>query len=70
MKLSACGELEIDAGEFVATLEHRQGLKIACLEEIALHKGYTTFAAMEPTLARFGKSSYAMYIHRIAVSLS
>lgn len=59
----------LDAGEFVATLERRQGLKIACLEEIALRLGYTTLDAMEPWLARLGKSSYAAYVRRVAGSL-
>ncbi len=56
----------IDAGEYVATLERRQGLKISCPEEIALHKGFTTIEAMQPWLHRLGKSEYAAYIRRIA----
>ncbi len=55
----------IDAGEFVATLERRQGLKICCPEEVALRQGFTSLAAMEPWLARLGKSDYAAYIRRI-----
>ena len=30
----------MEAGQFVQTVEHRQGLKVACLEEIAFHKGW------------------------------
>jgi glucose-1-phosphate thymidylyltransferase len=54
------------ATEFVGTLERRQGLKIACIEEIALRQGFVTLAEMEPWLARLGKSDYALYIRRIA----
>jgi glucose-1-phosphate thymidylyltransferase len=56
----------IDAGDYVAALERRQGLKIACLEEIALRQGFTTPSAMEPWLGRLGKSPYATYVRRIA----
>ena len=56
----------LDAGDYVATLERRQGLKIACPEEIALRMGFTTLAAMEPWLARLGKSAYATYVRRAA----
>jgi glucose-1-phosphate thymidylyltransferase len=57
------------AGEFVGTLERRQGLKISCLEEIALRQGFITLAEMEPWLTRLGKSDYALYIRRVAQSL-
>jgi glucose-1-phosphate thymidylyltransferase len=55
-----------EASEFVATLERRQGLKIACPEEIALHQGYVSMDEMQPWLHRLGKSSYAAYVRRIA----
>lgn len=54
------------AGEFVATLERRQNLKVACPEEIALRMGYMTLAEMEPWLARLGKSDYAKYVRNAA----
>jgi glucose-1-phosphate thymidylyltransferase len=53
------------AGEFVATLERRQGLKICCPEEIALRNGFTTMAKLGPWLDRLGKSSYGAYIRNI-----
>lgn len=53
------------AGDYVATLERRQGLKVCCPEEIALRRGFLTPAAMEPWLARLGKSEYATYIRRV-----
>ena len=52
------------AGEFVATLERRQGLKICCPEEIALRNGFTTIEKLGPWLDRLGKSSYAAYMHK------
>ena len=59
-----------EASDFVATLERRQGLKIACPEEIALRLGFTTLDAMEPWLARLGKSTYAGYVRRIGAALA
>ena len=58
------------AGEFVATLERRQSLKVCCPEEIALRKGFITLAEMEPWLARLGKSDYAAYVRRSATDRS
>ncbi len=60
----------IEAGEFVATLERRQNLKVCCPEEIALRMGFITLAEMEPWLARLGKSEYAAYVRRSAQSRS
>ncbi len=59
----------LEAGEFVAMLERRQGLKICCPEEIALRKGYTTFAKMRAWLQKLGKSGYADYVDRVAEGL-
>ena len=58
----------LDAGDYVAALERRQGVKIACLEEIALRLGYITPASLEPWLARLGKSPYAGYVRKFAES--
>jgi glucose-1-phosphate thymidylyltransferase len=55
----------LDACDFVRAIQTRQGLKIACLEEIALHQGWIT---REQVLARaqlHGKSSYAEYLHQL-----
>jgi glucose-1-phosphate thymidylyltransferase len=60
----------LEASNFVATLERRQGLKICCPEEIALRRGYITPSEMEPWLARLGNSNYASYIQRIMNSLT
>ena len=59
----------LEASEFVATLERRQGLKIGCPEEIALRLGYATMDEIEPWLALLGKSGYASYVRRVAASL-
>ena len=59
----------LEASEFVSTIERRTGLKIGCLEEIALRTGYTTLEAIEPWLAELGNSGYADYVRRVAASL-
>jgi glucose-1-phosphate thymidylyltransferase len=50
---------------FVQTLEQRQGLKIACLEEIALLKGYITIDQFEKLALASGKGDYGRYLQRI-----
>jgi glucose-1-phosphate thymidylyltransferase len=52
----------LEASEFVAMLERRQGLKICCPEEIALRLGYVTLADLEEWLSKLGKSGYADYV--------
>jgi len=59
----------LEASEFVAMLERRQGLKISCPEEIALRMGYVTPREMESWIADLGKGAYADYVRRIAASL-
>jgi glucose-1-phosphate thymidylyltransferase len=59
----------LDASEFVATLERRQGLKICCPEEIALRSGFITADEIESWLLPFEKSSYAAYIRRVVPRL-
>lgn len=55
----------LDAAIFVQVIERRQGLKIACLEEIAWRKGWIDRAGVEAAIARFGKSTYGAYLRRI-----
>ena len=52
----------LQAAEFVATLERRQGMKIACPEEIAWHMGYIDDAGLRLVAARFAKSEYGTYL--------
>ncbi len=52
----------LDAGQFVQTIQRRQAMKIACLEEIALEKGWLSRAAVSARAAAMGKSEYARYL--------
>jgi glucose-1-phosphate thymidylyltransferase len=55
----------LEASHFIGTLEARQGLKIACLEEIALRLGFIDAKAMEQVIAETPKSSYREYLVRV-----
>ncbi len=55
----------LEAAQFVHVIENRQGLKIACLEEIAWRKGWIDRAGLEANITRLGKSNYGAYLRRI-----
>ncbi len=55
-----------DASAFVRTIEHRQGVKVMCPEEIALEMGYISPADVWRQAEAMGKSSYADYLRRLA----
>ncbi len=55
----------LEAAQFVHVIENRQGLKIACLEEIAWRQGWIDQARLEANIARLGKSSYAQYLRQL-----
>jgi glucose-1-phosphate thymidylyltransferase len=55
----------LEASHFIGTLEARQGLKIACLEEIALRKGFIDRDKMQQVIEETPKSSYREYLERI-----
>lgn len=57
----------MDAAQFVHVIESRQGLKIACLEEIAWRSGWIDRPQMEANIQHLGKSSYADYLRRVLV---
>jgi glucose-1-phosphate thymidylyltransferase len=56
----------LEAAEFVATLQRRQGFRIACPEEVAYRQGFINRADLETLGARLGKSDYGRYILSIA----
>lgn len=56
----------IDAGQFVQTVEHRQGLKVACLEEIAFRRGWVSAEHLIKQGELFGKTGYGQYLLRVA----
>ncbi len=55
----------LEAGQFIATLERRQGLKIACPEEIAWRKGFISAAQLEHLAQPLVKSGYGQYLLRL-----
>jgi glucose-1-phosphate thymidylyltransferase len=52
----------LEAGEYVRTVEMRQGLKIACIEEVAYHLGYIDRDRLLAEARRFGKNEYGRYL--------
>ncbi|MDO6386066.1 glucose-1-phosphate thymidylyltransferase RfbA [Uliginosibacterium sp. 31-12] len=55
----------IEAGQFIQTLEKRQGLKVCCPEEICWRNGWITDAQLEEQAKRLGKSGYGQYLTQI-----
>ena len=58
-------ETLLDASRFISTLEQRQGLKVACLEEIAYRKGWIDAEQLQELAARFSKNLYGKYLLQI-----
>ena len=59
----------LDAGQYVQVLEHRQSVRIACLEEVALRMGFIDADACFALGAKLAKSGYGAYVMEIARSL-
>jgi glucose-1-phosphate thymidylyltransferase len=55
----------LDASQFVRTVEERQGLKVACVEEVARHMGFIDDEQVLRLADGFGKSSYGEYLRRL-----
>ena len=55
----------ISAGEFVKTIEERQGLKIGCLEEIALNKKWIEADTFKACIAKYQNSPYGAYLQNL-----
>jgi glucose-1-phosphate thymidylyltransferase len=58
----------LDAANFIATIERRQGLKIACIEEIAWRQGWIDAAAVERLAAPLKNSSYGQYLLKLVAA--
>ena len=56
----------LEAAQFVQTIENRQGYKIACLEEIALHQGWITVETVLKRAGQYTQSGYGRYLERVA----
>ena len=55
----------LDAGQFIATIEKRQGLKVACPEEIAWRAGWIDSAALAALAEPLAKTGYGQYLQRL-----
>lgn len=56
----------LEASQFIRTIEHHQGFKVACLEEIGWRNGWLTADALRDSLAALGKTTYADYLRQVA----
>lgn len=56
----------LDAANYIATMERRQGMKIACIEEIAWRNGWIDSGQMERLARKLGNSSYGQYLVNLA----
>jgi glucose-1-phosphate thymidylyltransferase len=57
----------MEAGQFVQVLQHRQGVTIACLEEIAMQRGFISADTALALADEMGKSSYGAYLRQAAL---
>lgn len=62
---SGTHESLLEAANFIATIEHRQGLKIACLEEIALKRSFVTASELAALIRSMPRSDYRAYVEGV-----
>jgi glucose-1-phosphate thymidylyltransferase len=55
----------LEAGNYIATIEHRQGLKVACLEEVALRAGFISHTNLASMIDRLPKGEYRDYLSKV-----
>jgi glucose-1-phosphate thymidylyltransferase len=60
----------LDAAGFIATLQKRQGLMVACPEEIAFRQGWISAEAVQKVADQLKKNSYGQYLNKILIELS
>ncbi|HYG31490.1 MAG TPA: sugar phosphate nucleotidyltransferase, partial [Methylophilaceae bacterium] len=58
-------ETLMEASQFIETIERRQGLKIACPEEIAYRMGFINAEALENLAEKYAKNGYGQYLNRV-----
>ena len=61
----ACASL-IEAGNFIATIQNRQGFYVSCIEEIAWRNGWISSEQLRTLGEEMGKTSYGQYLIRLA----
>ena len=55
----------LEASQYVQTIEHRQGLKVACLEEISWHNGWIDEEQLKKHARKFAKTQYGQYLRNL-----
>ena len=60
----------LEASQYVQTIEHRQGLKVACLEEIGWHNGWLSCDALAAQAEALAKTGYGQYLQRLLTAPS
>ncbi len=55
----------LEAGQFVYTIEKRQSLKVACLEEIGFHKGWINRDQLKSSAEKLSKTEYGQYLYKL-----
>ncbi|MGZ5522350.1 MAG: sugar nucleotidyltransferase, partial [Chthoniobacterales bacterium] len=60
----------LEAGNYIATIEHRQGLKIACLEEVAYRAGFIDLASLDRISDRLPKGEYREYLRGVCAEMN